>query len=157
MRILSLLLLLSVSCQEVKTSASKEDEKKIDEVYYIFSKAYRDLDADLVRSIYADSAIYLSPGAPIQVGKSAFIDSFNQMFQQSMLDSASLEIEFRILRRDLLDKEAVDIGYYHLQQTRGSETVFTSVGKFITVLKEQTDGNWKFVADAYSQAPVDAW
>jgi len=157
MRIVSLIIITTLSCQNIGEKKIKIDETPINNVYDTFSEAYRNLDVSLVEKIYTDSAIYLNPGDPIQFGKSEFIGSFARMFSEAKADSAMLDIQFRILDRRLTTDQAVDIGYYQLQRKKGTEIGFTSVGKFITVLKKQSDGTWKFITDGYSQAPLDAW
>ena len=157
MRIISLLIICTLGCQDREQKVPPIDETSINQVYDIFSKAYRDLDVRMVEEIYADSAIYLNPHDTIQFGKAAFLGSFESMFASAKADSAALDIQFRILDRKLTTDQAIDIGYYHLQQKKGTEIGFTSVGKFITVLRKQKDGSWKFITDGYSPAPVDAW
>jgi ketosteroid isomerase-like protein len=148
---------LLLACNPTSPEFSKGDEPAIDLVYDLFSKAYQDLDIGLVDSIYVDNAIYLSPGDSIRFGKDQFMDSFRQMFENSKADSAVLAIDFQIVDRQIIDNQAIDIGYYHLQQSRDGQLRFTDVGKFMTVLKKQTNGHWKFIVDGYSQAPLDAW
>ncbi len=150
--------LVFLCCQsDAHPQTSKSvDQSKINEVYDHFSDAYRTLDISLVDHIYLDSAIYLNPGSTIQFGKSSFIDSFSDMFERTRRDSTTLDIQFRILDRQVVNDLAVDVGYFRLVRTRDT-TLSTNVGKFITVLKEQPDKSWKFIADGYSQAPVDAW
>jgi hypothetical protein len=79
------------------------------------------------------------------------------MFDNARVDSAKLEIDFQIKDRQINNDRAVDIGYYHLVRRKDRQISFTDVGKFITVLKKQSNGHWKFITDGYSQAPVEAW
>ncbi|MBK8505244.1 MAG: nuclear transport factor 2 family protein [Saprospiraceae bacterium] len=148
---------LLFACDSTPSESSEMDASAIDQVYELFSKAYQDLDVTLVDSIYVDDAIYLSPGDSILFGKDQFIGTFRQMFDNSKADSASLDIDFSVKNRQINNDQAVDRGYYHLQRSKSGQPQFTDVGKFITVLKKQSNGQWKFIADGYSQAPVEAW
>lgn len=153
MKILNMLVLAVLACQ----NTLPVNEEDIDEVYNTFTRAYRDLDIELVKRIYADSTVYLTPGNVIQFDKGEFIGSFDSMFAGAKADSAQLDIRFQIRKRDISPAQVTDIGYYRLQRIRQDSIQWTSVGKFITVLKPQSDGTWKFVVDGYSNAPIEAW
>jgi ketosteroid isomerase-like protein len=149
--------LLLLSCHSEAGKPLPDDESAIDQVYDLFSRAYRELDISLIDSIYQVDAIYLNPGDAIQFGKTSFIGSFQSMFETSKTDSSSLDIRFCIVDRQISKDQVVDIGYFNLTRSKDGQAAGSSVGKFITVLKKQPDGHWKFIADGYSQAPMEAW
>lgn len=158
-KILLILSIFVLSCSPDKNITEvKVDEDLINSIYDRFSIAYTDLNAELVNNLYEENAIYLNPGDPIQFGRSAFISSFQDMFASSKADSTKLNIQFRILDRKIVSAEQViDIGYFRLERKKDTITNGTNVGKFITILHKQPDGSWKFIADAYNHAPIEAW
>lgn len=149
--------LLLFSCHSETEKSIPVDESAIDRVYDLFSRAYRELDISLIDSIYQVDAIYLNPGDAIQFGKTSFIGSFQSMFENSKTDGSSLDIRFQIVDRQISGDQVVDIGYFNLTRSKDDQAAGSSVGKFITVLKKQPDGHWKFIADGYSQAPMEPW
>ncbi len=125
----------------------------IDKVYETFSEAYVQLDGDMVQALYEPDAYYFYPKIPVQRGHDSFMDGFRDMFKRAADDGISLLIEFRILERKMLGDHAYDVGYYRLSKSDGN----VDVGKFVTILKEQADGSWKFILDTYSSAPIEAF
>jgi ketosteroid isomerase-like protein len=137
-------------CSEV------DQVQNLDLVYETFSKAYQDLDINLMKQIYSEDAYYLSPGAEIQKGMSSFIEGFSNMFDQAKKNDQRLSIEFDIKERKVIDNTAIDIGLYKMTRY-SADTSHSSVGKFITVLEFMPEGAWKFIADGYSSAPGSSW
>lgn len=125
----------------------------IDQVYRTFSEAYGLLDDGMIRDLYEPDAYYFYPNIPIQRGLDSFMSGFTDMFNRARESQTSLQIDFRIVERQLLGDHAYDIGYYKLSRSTGK----TSVGKFVTILRRQEDGSWKFILDTYSSAPEDAF
>ena len=125
----------------------------LDSVYYKFSEAYRLLDANMVQDLYQDDAYYIYPQIPLQKGHEHFMNGFIDMFRIAIVDTISLSIRFRIIDRKLIGDHAYDVGYYKLVRSNGRQ----SVGKFVTILRQQSNGQWKFVLDSYSSAPLDAF
>ena len=122
-------------------------------MYQTFSKAYDLLDSEMVKALYEPDAYYFYPQIPIQRGYDKFMGGFEDMFRRANNDSATLKIEFRIIERNVIADHAYDVGYYRLSRSTGN----VSVGKFVTILRKQDDGQWKFVLDTYSSAPVEAF
>ncbi len=127
--------------------------KEIDQVYQTFSMAYTSLDDSLVRTLYEEDAFYFYPGIPIQRGHESFMDGFSDMFNRARESKTKLTIEFNIVERQVLGEQAYDVGYYRLSKSDGN----VDVGKFVTILRKQSDGSWKFVLDFYSSAPLEAF
>lgn len=127
--------------------------EQIDLVYKTFSEAYVQLDAQMVQDLYEPDAYYFYPQIPIQRGHKSFMNGFTDMFDRARENQTTLKIEFRIVERQLMHDHAYDIGYYRLSKSDGN----VSVGKFVTILRKQEDGGWKFVLDTYSSAPLDAF
>lgn len=125
----------------------------LDQVYETFSVAYDSLDSEMVKALYEPDAYYFYPQIPIQRGYDKFMGGFEGMFSRAKADSVTLNIEFRIVERQLVADHAYDVGYYRLSRSSGN----VSVGKFVTILRQQEDGSWKFVLDTYSSAPLEAF
>ena len=132
-------------------------QNNVEEVYEIFSKAYATYDSELIKKIYNEEAIYLSPGQPIEAGSDIILNGFRSMFDGAREKEEKLNIAFKIVDRNTQGEVVIDIGYYKLTRTSKENESRTFVGKFITVLKQAEDGNWQFIADGYSNAPVSAY
>ena len=126
---------------------------EIDQVYETFSKAYDLLDSELIKTLYEPDAFYFYPQTPVQRGYENFMGGFEDMFRRAKADEVKLKIEFRIIERNQISDHAYDVGYYRLSRSNGQ----VSVGKFVTILRLQQDGSWKFVLDTYSSAPLEAF
>jgi len=107
----------------------------------------------MVQNLYQEDAYYIYPQIPLQKGHQHFMNGFRDMFSRATLDTISLSINFRIVDRKLIEDHAYDVGYYKLVRSNGKK----SVGKFVTILRKQSNGQWKFVLDSYSSAPLDAF
>lgn len=127
----------------------------LDAVYERFTRAYRELDADLFRQIYTQNALYLSPGSDVRKGLDAFSGGFRGMFERAGQQGQVLNISFRILDRQVSEGLATDVGIYTLLRKEEGETVHRSRGKFIVVALKQDDGSWLFHVDGYSGMPSE--
>ena len=137
-------------------SLGQSNNQTIDEVYEQFSDAYEQLDASLIEPLYAEDAHYLvsDPGAGIKTGRDAIIRSFRQHFSGARSRGLKLRITFRIIHREMEGTFAYDVGYYKYESFTEEGTPSAFAGKFVTVLRKDSDGNWQFAVDAYSNTPV---
>lgn len=126
--------------------------KELDQVYARFRKAYARLDPVAVAGLYTEDALYLAGEDEVRRGRAAIREVFNPFFASVQRDSARLELRFRILRRAIAPGLATDVGYYHLVRVRGGTRGKPSVGRFVTVLQEGADGQWRFSVDSYTDA-----
>ena len=150
------ILLLFISFQSNSPSfQDRQTDEGLDDVYKTFSQAYTEKDVSLIESIYHPDSYYLNPGDSIKRGYDAFIPGFAGMFSRAKEASIDLNIRFDIVSREKEGSMAVDIGYYHLTREKEDSILHTSVGKFITVLRKQADGSWKFTADGYSDVRLN--
>lgn len=133
---------------------------ELDALYDRFSAAYEELDLDALAALYTDDALYLPPEGGIREGREAVRASFANFFDWAREQGVSVEVAFDIVDRTLRDDLAVDVGYYSLSTTppegSGGEPG-RSVGKFVIVSERGDDGDWRFRADAYNLAPLDAF
>lgn len=133
-----------------------DDSAAIDSVYARFSNAYDALDPDAVVALYTDDAYYLPGGGAILQGTADLRNAF-AFLTRTKEAGGDLGLSFRIVDRGIDGDLAYDIGYYRLASKRTDGTEGVSVGKFITILKRQSDGRWLFQADGFSNAPPEAF
>ena len=126
--------------------------RQLDEVYASFRGAYARLDPVAVAGLYAADALYLARDSQRRRGTAAIRAVFEEFFSSVRRDSARLELRFRILQRTMAPGLATDVGYYRLVRVRGTERGRPSIGRFVTVLREEADGRWRFAIDSYSDA-----
>jgi len=143
-----------------KTTVTPGIETQLTEVYGQFSEAYDKLDADMVTGLYEEDAYYLSGEEEIKQGHKVIRSNFDRYFTWAKGEGAHLNIEFDIVDRTVTESLVVDVAYYLITTTfpEASEREVTkSAGKFITVLRKQENGEWKFKIDGYNPAPVGAF
>ena len=157
----SLLAALATSActrQPVASSTGAADSTAIDSLYRTFRLAYARLDAPAVVDLYRDDALYGSGGAPgFTVGRPPIARNFEGFFRSVGADSATLELRFRFIRRFRQGDLASDVGFYHLRQVKGDSGGRPSVGKFVTVIRRDSTGHWRFAVDTYSDGSVAAF
>jgi uncharacterized protein (TIGR02246 family) len=134
------------------TADSASVARELDRVYASFRKAYARLDPAAVAALYTEDALYLAGESEVRRGRTAIRAVFDEFFSLVQRDNARLELRFRILRRAIAPGLATDLGYYHLVRVRGGAPGKPSVGRFVTVLREGTDGQWRFSVDSYTDA-----
>lgn len=144
----------TVAAQDVSFDAGAKPHAGIDAVYAKFSKAYRELDHELVGGLYSADAAYLVPDQEILTGRDNVTLSFKSFFDAVREGKGRLEIRFKIVQRKVSGDMAYDVGIYTL--TRFNEAgakVGSGQGKFVVVAIKETNGEWKFQVDGYSGLP----
>ena len=136
--------------------ASLAQSTDIDLVYQKFTTAYANYDSTTIAELYTEDALYLSPGGEIEVGRDLLVQGFAGMFRRAKSNGEQLDISFKILKREVIQSTAYDVGYYHLVRT-SEQGVRKSTGKFITILEKNESGMWQFTVDGYSKAPNDVF
>lgn len=153
---------LFTSCIIGKGENSTKHSESIDRLYKQFSMAYQTKDVDLVSNLYAEDARYI-PGSsqmPILEGGEEILNTFRSYFEQMSARERDLDISFRIVKREIGDSLAYDVGYYLIRAKEEDTAEFSeggSAGKFVTVMGLKPDGTWKFLLDGFSPAPFDAF
>lgn len=124
----------------------------LDPLYWRFSKAYLELDAEAAAGVYADDAQYLIPGEELRSGRASVRESFAAQFQQSRKDSRQLFLTFGIVQRRVEGSLAYDVGYGNLSVT--GKDGYSSVGsfKFVVVARRtgKDDASWRWQVDSFS-------
>lgn len=162
--LLVVLLLVSVACaSQNNESNNARASEAIDKLYQQFRESYATLDVDLVTSLYSPDAHYLTgnPDQATMTDRIPIRESFANYFEWAENNDMDLRISFRIIKREIDDSLAFDVGYYLIQSKKRAAEVFPEdggVGKFVTTMKLQEDGNsWKFMVDGFSPAPYQAF
>lgn len=155
--------LVGVSATSAQQNASRtvgdsaSVARELDMVYASFRNAYARLDPAAVAGLYTNDALYLAGESEVRRGRAAIRAVFDEFFSSVQRDNARLELRFRILRRAIAPRLATDVGYYHLVRVRGGARGKPSVGRFVTVLREETDGKWRFSVDSYTDAAAEEY
>ena len=110
-----------------------------------FSKAGSNQDLDGVMELYAPDAWLLPPNATLIQGKDGI-----RAFFQAMLDAGVRGVDLESITVEGTNELAVDIGRYRLTiDPSGGDTV-TDEGKYIVVLKRQSDGKLRIAYDTFN-------
>ena len=149
-------LILLAGCTAQANQDLSAEAQAINAVYERFSKAYDEWDTQAVVDLYMDDALYLSGDGVIRRGRAAIEETF-RFLQRVKERGETISISFRFVDRAIEGDLAYDVGYYQTVSTPSDGEPRTSVGKFVTVLKKQADGSWRFQVDGYNNAPVEVF
>lgn len=136
-----------------RTSPIARINEEVNAVYDSFTVAYKTLNLEQLVALYDVEATYLPPRQKILRGLGEISKAFTPMFEDFSQNKGTIEIQFDILDRQLKDDVVIDSGYYYLSTTKPDRPSGRSVGKFLTILKKNKDGEWKFIYDVYNAAP----
>ena len=138
--------------KDLSLDAGVKPHAGLDAVYAKFSRAYRELDHDLVCGLYAVDAAYLIPNENVMTGRDKVTASFKSFFDYVKDRNGRLEISFRILQRRVSTDIGYDVGIYTLTNYDGAGKGTTGQGKFVVVAVKDGD-QWRFQVDGYSDLP----
>ena len=124
----------------------------VDAVYAKFSRAYRELDHELVGGLYSNDASYLVPAQNILIGRQKITPTFKNFFDYVRDRKGRMEISFRIVQRRVSSDIGYDVGIYTLTQFDAEGKSTTGQGKFVVVAVKES-GQWRFQVDGYSDLP----
>ena len=112
-----------------------------------FVEAYNRRDAAAAAQVYADDAKVMPPNMPMVSGKQAI-----QAFWKFAMDmGARLNLETVEVAVD--GGMAYERGVITITMQPGTAQEKISNGKYVTVLRRQTDGSWKLVLDIWNSDP----
>jgi uncharacterized protein (TIGR02246 family) len=123
--------------------------REIDAVYASFTRAYRQLNVDLVTDLYTADANYLAPGNPMSDGREKIREGFARFFEYVKKNGQTMEVKFRILSREVDQKLGYDLGVYTINTFKDGKQIGQGQGKFFVVTKKIGD-RWFFRFDGYS-------
>jgi len=142
--ILATLALLAAGCApQVDLEAERTALLTADEAW---SQSAPDLDRFL--SFYADDSSLLPPDAPVATGHEAIRTYLSELFA-----APEFALHWTTTKAEL--SRAGDLGYtigaFELTVNDAEGNPVTTAGKYVTVWKKQTDGEWKVVADIFNR------
>lgn len=152
--ILSILLALAATLPAYAAPAITHDDgvnahPGIDAIYQRFHEGYASLDASVVSDLYTKDALYLSPQSEMKHGRDEIHQDFVHMFESADGAGEQLDIRFRIVKREVREDLATDVGYFTLVRT-SADGENSSDGKFVVVAERDAEGTWRFSVDGYS-------
>ena len=151
-------LLLSVClCLTASSFAFANDNEALNELYTHFNDAFNELDVSRLQSIYSEDACYIpeSQGQEITLGRENIVKLYETFFGKIKHKNAKIEVDFRVIERNIEGSSATDIGYYLIRfhpSVDAGEPVSEFAGKFVTVSKKKADGKWYLTVDTNNRA-----
>ena len=119
-------------------------EQEIKDVTLKFGEAFNRGDIAAAVEFYTDDAKFLHPGAEIVSGKQEikeFLEA-GRAFGLRKLNFISVEIEYD-------GNLAYERGIIHMEMEAEGKLV-TDKGKYLVVMKRQSDGSWKVAIDIWN-------
>ena len=123
------------------------DDSAVKPITIRFVEAYNRKDAAAAVQDYADDAKVLPPNMPMVSGKQA-IQAF---WKFAMEMGVHLNLEAVELVVD--GSTAYERGVATMTTQAGAAQPKTSKGKYVTVMRRQSDGSWKLVLDIWNSDP----
>jgi ketosteroid isomerase-like protein len=104
-------------------------------------------NVDALVAVYANDAVLLPPNAPAQRGPDAI-----RTFWGGLLKAYTLKFE---LGSDLVEGRgdlAYNVGHYRFTAVPKDKANpgMADEGKFVEILRKQSDGSWKYAVDMYN-------
>jgi uncharacterized protein (TIGR02246 family) len=123
------------------------DDSAIRAITTRFVEAYNRKDAAAATQDYADDAKVLPPNMPMVSGKGAI-----QAFWKFAMD---MGVHLDLQAADLVvdGGTAYERGIATMATQAGSGQTKTTKGKYVTVMRRQSDGSWKLVLDIWNSDP----
>ncbi|MCL1046778.1 DUF4440 domain-containing protein [Shewanella electrodiphila] len=142
------------------TAETMTDNDLINANYKVFSSGFEKLDLNIIDQIYADDAVYISEtfDKEIVTGKENILSLYKVFFKKIAKKSAHIDVDFRVINRELTDENATDVGYYlvrfHPRKETGEPTSVFS-GKFVLVSRKVGEQQWQFIVDSNTKVKPD--
>ncbi|AQS36310.1 hypothetical protein Sps_01128 [Shewanella psychrophila] len=137
--------------------AESEDNKAINQLYTQFALAFNQLDAAIVENIYAEDACYVpeNQSKGITMGRENIIAVYKKFFGKIKHKEARIEVDFRVVERQMESHNATDVGYYLIRfhpSEDAEEPISEFAGKFVNVSKKNADGKWYLTVDTNNRS-----
>jgi ketosteroid isomerase-like protein len=126
---------------------SPADQENIRAADLAFAAAANAGNLDGVIAVYADDAALLPPNFPPQEGREAV-----RKFWGGLLGAYTVQFDLNSETIEGRGDLAYAVGRYKLSarpKAKGAPPI-EEEGKYVEVLKRQSDGSWKYVVDMYS-------
>ncbi|WP_394201807.1 YybH family protein [Shewanella waksmanii] len=137
--------------------AAVNEHEALNQFYHQFTEAFEHLDTDKLANVYAENACYIpeSQGKEITMGKDNILKLYNKFFGKIKHKNAKIEVDFRVIERQLEPQNATDIGYYLIRfhpPAEAEEPVSEFSGKFVNVFKKEADDRWVLTVDTSNRS-----
>ncbi|ABO23921.1 DUF4440 domain-containing protein [Shewanella loihica] len=157
MKLFKFVLVLGLCALNFQAFAQKNDNDALNQFYKQFSVAFEQLDAAVIQDIYAENACYIpeQQNKEITMGRDNIIELYKRFFGKIKHKNAQIEVDFRVVERQLDKQQATDVGYYLIRFYPPKETeepVSEFAGKFVTVSKKKADGKWYLTVDTNNRS-----
>jgi uncharacterized protein (TIGR02246 family) len=141
-----LILLISTGCSSKTEINTDADVAAINEIWNSYSSSLNDGDIDSWLSLWTKDGVQMPPDEPRVVGK-------DQLRQRNggALDLFAVDIEITNEEVEVDGSLAYSRGHYvaTFSPKDGAQPIPVD-GKFMTILKRQTDGSWKIHRDIFN-------
>ena len=124
------------------------DDSAIRQLTKTFVEAYNRKDAAAAAQVYADDAKVLPPNMPIVSGR----DAIQAFWRMAMGMGVHLNLEGVDLLVD--GSTAYERGVITMTAQAGTAQEKISKGKYVTVMRLQSDSSWKLVLDIWNSDPA---
>ncbi|MGS0828261.1 YybH family protein [Shewanella sp. 0m-8] len=137
--------------------ALADDNEALNSVYGQFSEAFNELDASIMESIYSEDACYIpeSQDEEITLGRDNIVALYQTFFGKIKHKNAKIEVDFRVIERNIEGSSATDVGYYLIRfhpPIDNEEPSSEFAGKFVGVSNKKSDGKWYLTVDTNNRA-----
>ncbi|HYV99394.1 MAG TPA: nuclear transport factor 2 family protein [Gemmatimonadaceae bacterium] len=140
---LSVLGVFATACASAPKHDTTADTAAIATVRNNYMAAFKAGDAAKMASLYTSDAIGMTAGQPSTTDAQGL-----QAGSKGMLDMMSgQEMVLTPTKTEVSGDMAYDAGTYHLTANMKGGGAMTEDGRYLVVLKRQTDGSWKLAAD----------
>ena len=149
------LLTFALACQpQTPPDTKAADESALREWDAQWSKAAAAKDVDKTVSYYADDAMVLQPNGPMVTGKDAIRKIWKDMLTAPGFSGGWKATKVEVARSGEL---ATVSGTWEFTMNDAKGKPSADHGKFVEVVRKQTDGAWKCVTDIWnSDLPMPA-
>jgi len=146
------LLFMTVGCAPAAVpDTTVEDTAAVNAVREAWMAAFNAADSDALANFYTEDAIRMASGAPTVTGRAAI--------RQYLADQFAMGTTTSVIRSDelqLMGDWAFDRGTFTGTMTpSGGGDAVTVEGRYVVILRKQTDGSWK-LARAIDNIPAPA-
>ncbi|WOT06687.1 YybH family protein [Shewanella youngdeokensis] len=134
-----------------------DDNEALNQFYNDFNQAYNTLDAAKLDQLYSENASYISDSQneAITRGRDNITKLYETFFNKIKVKKARIEVDFRVIERNLNASNATDIGYYIIRYHPSidvGEPISEFAGKFVMVSHKKDDGKWYVTVDTNNRS-----
>jgi uncharacterized protein (TIGR02246 family) len=134
-----------------QTWAQQGKNPDIDKVRAAYEKAAAAGNVQDLVALYTADAVVMPPDMPMAKGKAAIEAFHKKNFETGTLSN----VRITPMHLDVTGDTAIEVGTYRQTITPKGAQAINDAGKYIVVLKKQTDGSWKLAYEIYnSDKPV---